>query len=94
MHTYVHACGDQGSAASGVILQQVSTLVFEAGSLTGTWGSWISQQAPRIFLRNTKFQITSLKRSKEIRIQCTFLANGSSLGELPKFEDILGSNHL
>jgi hypothetical protein len=39
MHTYVHACGDQGSAASGVILQQVSTLVFEAGSLTGTWGS-------------------------------------------------------
>ena len=39
MHTYVHACGDQGSAASGVILQQVSTLVFETGSLTGTWGS-------------------------------------------------------
>lgn len=38
VHICVHACGGRRST-SGVILQELPTLVFEMGSLTGTWGS-------------------------------------------------------
>lgn len=38
VHICVHTCGGRRST-SGVILQELPTLVFEMESLTGTWGS-------------------------------------------------------
>lgn len=101
MCAYVHTYGGQKSS-SGVPLQQLSTLCFETGPSPGTWGSVISLVCMGIFLSphygkaDNKHQISNSfsEKVKGIGSQWTLLTSGSSLEELPRFENILGSSHL
>lgn len=99
MCAYVHTYGGQ-KPSSGVPLQQLSTLCFEAGPVPGTWGSLISLVwiflSPHYGKADNKHQISNRfsEKVKGIGSQGTLLTSGSSLEELPRFENILGSSHL